>query len=101
MSKGWEFLLQYQSLTDNNLVLETVKTTLKAMAFGGIYDQIGGGFSRYATAQNWFAPHFEKMLYDNAQLVSLYAQAYRETKDPLYETIIKETLNFVRREMTS
>lgn len=101
MSKGWEFLLQYQSLTDNNLVLETVKTTLKAMAFGGIYDQIGGGFSRYATDQNWFAPHFEKMLYDNAQLVSLYAQAYRETKDPLYETIIKETLNFVRREMTS
>lgn len=101
MSKGWEFLLQYQSLSNNIEVLSAVKTTLKSMAYGGIYDQIGGGFSRYATDQNWFAPHFEKMLYDNAQLVSLYAQAYRQTKDPLYETVIKETLNFIRRELTS
>jgi uncharacterized protein YyaL (SSP411 family) len=60
------------------------------MAFGGIYDQLGGGFSRYSTDEDWLVPHFEKMLYDNAQLVSLYSHAY-QSKNPLYKTIVYET----------
>lgn len=101
MTSGWEFLLQYHYLTGNERTLQDVNKTLTAMAFGGIYDQVGGGFSRYATDEDWFAPHFEKMLYDNAQLVSLYAQAYRLSGKPLYEEVIKETLHFVSRELTS
>jgi uncharacterized protein YyaL (SSP411 family) len=75
--------------------------TLKKMAFGGIYDQIGGGFSRYATDRLWKIPHFEKMLYDNAQLISLYAEGYRLTKDPLYKQIVFETIDFSTRELCS
>ena len=71
------------------------------MARGGIYDQVGGGFSRYATDANWHAPHFEKMLYDNAQLVSLYSHAFQLTKNPLYKKIVYETIAFVKRELTS
>ena len=71
------------------------------MAKGGIYDQVGGGFSRYATDANWHAPHFEKMLYDNAQLVSLYSHAFQLTKNPLYKRIVYETIAFVKRELTS
>lgn len=100
MPMNWEFLLQYYELTRNEKALQAVKVTLKAMAFGGIYDQLAGGFSRYAVDEDWFAPHFEKMLYDNAQLVSVYAQAYQLTKKPLYKTIVEETLEFIKREMT-
>jgi hypothetical protein len=71
------------------------------MAFGGIYDQLGGGFSRYSTDANWLVPHFEKMLYDNAQLVSLYSHAYQLTKNPLYKTVVYETLAFIEQELTS
>ena len=71
------------------------------MADGGIYDQIGGGFSRYSTDAYWKVPHFEKMLYDNAQLVSLYSVAYQKTKDPAYKIIVTETLDFIKRELTS
>ena len=71
------------------------------MARGGIYDQVGGGFSRYATDVNWHAPHFEKMLYDNAQLISLYSHAFQLTKNPLYKKIVYETIAFVKRELTS
>src|ERR1035437_11027624 len=71
------------------------------MAYGGIYDQIGGGFARYSTDHYWKAPHFEKMLYDNAQLVTLYSQAFQATKKPLYKQIVFETLAFVEREMIS
>jgi uncharacterized protein YyaL (SSP411 family) len=78
-----------------------VLLTLDKMALGGIYDQIGGGFHRYSTERTWTVPHFEKMLYDNAQLVELYADAYRLTKNPLYARIIRETLVFIHREMTS
>ena len=81
---GWEFLLQHHYLTGNEEALSAVKVTLDEMAKGGIYDQIGGGFARYSTDADWFAPHFEKMLYDNAQLVSLYAHAYKLTKDETY-----------------
>jgi hypothetical protein len=71
------------------------------MAFGGIYDQIGGGFARYSTDSYWKAPHFEKMLYDNAQLVSLYSKAYQLTKNELYKNVVYQTLTFVQREMTA
>ena len=83
------------------MALKAVETTLEQMAYGGIYDQIGGGFSRYATDSNWHAPHFEKMLYDNAQLVSLYSHAFQLTKNPLYKRIVYETIAFVKRELTS
>ena len=75
-------------------------TTLRKMAFGGIYDQIGGGFARYSTDTAWKVPHFEKMLYDNAQLVSLYSQAWQLWEDPLCHDTVEETLGFIQREMT-
>jgi uncharacterized protein len=78
-----------------------VTLTLTKMAEGGIYDQLGGGFHRYSTERTWTVPHFEKMLYDNAQLVELYAQAYRDDPKPLYKRIVDETVRFVQREMTS
>ncbi len=97
---GWELLMQYHYLTGNETALQAVKITLDEMAKGGIYDQVGGGFARYSTDAKWFAPHFEKMLYDNGQLVSLYAHAYKLTKDETYAEVIRETLNFIEREMT-
>ncbi len=98
---GYQFLLHHNYLTQNTDALRAVTTTLDKMADGGIYDQIGGGFSRYSTDTYWKVPHFEKMLYDNAQLVSLYAAAYQKTKDPKYKVIVSETLNFIQRELTS
>ena len=97
---GWEYLLQYHHLTGNQQALRWVELTLNEMAKGGIYDQIGGGFARYSTDKRWFAPHFEKMLYDNGQLMSLYSHAYQLTKNPDYKRIIEQTLEFVSREMT-
>jgi uncharacterized protein len=101
MPSIWEYLLQYYYLSKNTNALKAVETTLQNMAYGGIYDQVGGGFSRYATDANWHAPHFEKMLYDNAQLVSLYSHAFQLTKNPLYKRIVYETIAFVKRELTS
>lgn len=101
MPTAWEFLLQYHYLTGEAEALEVVMTTLDHMAGGGIYDQLGGGFARYATDGQWRIPHFEKMLYDNGQLVSLYAHAYQVTRKPRYAGIIRETLAFIGREMTS
>jgi len=98
---GYQFLLHYNYLTKNKDALKAVETTLNKMADGGIYDQIGGGFSRYSTDAFWKVPHFEKMIYDNSQLVSLYASAYQATKNPYYKTIVYETLNFIERELTS
>ncbi len=85
---------------DTNL-LNHVNLTLEQMAYGGVYDQIGGGFARYSVDEKWHIPHFEKMLYDNAQLVSLYSDAYLVTKNPLYREVVEETLNFVASQMTS
>jgi hypothetical protein len=70
------------------------------MAMGGIYDQLGGGFARYSTDAQWKVPHFEKMLYDNGQLVSLYSKAYQLTKKPLYKEVVYESIGFVERELT-
>ncbi|HET7117782.1 MAG TPA: thioredoxin domain-containing protein [Hanamia sp.] len=97
----WEYLLQYYYLGGNKEALKSVETTLDNMALGGIYDQVGGGFSRYATDSIWHAPHFEKMLYDNAQLVSLYSHAFQVTGNSLYKKIVYETIDFVNRELTS
>ncbi len=98
---GYQFLLNYNYLTKQRDALNAVTITLNKMADGGIYDQLGGGFARYSTDSLWKVPHFEKMIYDNAQLVSLYANAYQATKDPYYKTIVYETLAFVNRELTS
>lgn len=80
--------------------LEMVEKTLHQMYRGGIYDHIGGGFSRYSTDEKWLVPHFEKMLYDNALLSMAYTEAYRITEDQLYKQVVKETLDYVLREMT-
>ncbi|GAB4183574.1 MAG: thioredoxin domain-containing protein [Thermoflexibacter sp.] len=95
------FLLRYYHLTKNENALKQVELTLQSMAYGGIYDQIGGGFARYSVDGEWFAPHFEKMLYDNGQLISLYAEAYSLTQTDLYKNIVYETIAFVRRELMS
>ena len=99
MPNNYEFLLQYHYMTGDKKAMEAVKTTLDRMAHGGIYDQIGGGFARYSTDTYWIAPHFEKMLYDNGQLVSLYSHAYQVTKDPLYKNTVSQTIDFVEREL--
>lgn len=101
MPATWEYLLQYHYLSGNKEALQAVETTLDNMAKGGIYDQVGGGFSRYATDSLWHAPHFEKMLYDNAQLISLYSHAFQLTGNLLYQKIVYETVGFVKRELTS
>ncbi len=95
------FLLRYYQITQRVDVFEQIKLTLDRMAMGGIYDQAGGGFARYSVDAEWFAPHFEKMLYDNGQLVGLYSEAYAAFKDDLYREIVFQTAAFVRREMTS
>jgi uncharacterized protein YyaL (SSP411 family) len=87
---------------DKDVELQKLVTlTFTKMAEGGIYDQLGGGFHRYSTERTWTVPHFEKMLYDNAQLVGLYAEAYRHDPKPLYKRVVDETVKFVLREMTS
>lgn len=101
MPNNYEFLLQYAVSAGDEALLQYVLLTLDKMAFGGIYDQAGGGFARYSTDANWKVPHFEKMLYDNSQLVSLYAQAYKVSKNKLYKDIVYETLEFISREMTA
>ena len=98
---GYQYLLYYNFITGNEDALRAVTITLDKMADGGIYDQVGGGFARYSVDDRWFAPHFEKMLYDNSQLVSLYSTVYQKTKNPRYKQIIEETLEFVNRELTS
>jgi uncharacterized protein len=101
MPSSLQFLLHFHHLSGNNDALNALTTTLDRMAFGGIYDQIGGGFARYATDQAWKIPHFEKMLYDNAQLVSVYASAFQYNRNPQYEKVLHETLEFVSSELTS
>ena len=101
MPNAYSFLLKYGHLTKKQEILDHVKITLDKMAFGGIYDQIRGGFSRYSVDNSWKVPHFEKMLYDNAQLVSLYSDAFIKFKHPLYKDIVFETLDFVEKELMS
>ena len=101
MPNNWQFLMRYAFLMQDDDVAQQVKLTLNKMAFGGIYDHMGGGFARYSVDGRWHVPHFEKMLYDNAQLVSLYSEAAVWQPDPLYIKIVDETIAFVKRELTS
>lgn len=101
MPNNYEFLLKYHHLTGNTRALEAVNTTLTNMSNGGIYDQAGGGFSRYSVDDIWMVPHFEKMLYDNGQLISLLAETYKLTKKELYKSKIDQSLQFIERELMS
>jgi len=95
-----EFLLKTFQRTGDSKPLEMADFTCRKMAQGGIYDQLGGGFHRYSTDARWLVPHFEKMLYDNAQLVRVYLHLFQITRDEFYSTIVRETLDYVAREMT-
>ncbi|MQG69743.1 MAG: thioredoxin domain-containing protein [SAR202 cluster bacterium] len=97
----WEFMLRRHARNGSASVMGAIELALDGMARGGIYDQVGGGFHRYSTDQTWLVPHFEKMLYDNALLVKLYLHAYQVTGKREHHRIVEETLDYVRREMTS
>ena len=101
MPNNYHFLLRYAYQTNDKKLQDYVNLTLTKMAYGGVFDQIGGGFSRYSVDMKWHVPHFEKMLYDNGQLVSLYADAYLITKNQLYKNIVTETLEYIKRDMTT
>jgi uncharacterized protein YyaL (SSP411 family) len=94
-----EFLLRYHLRSGDPQALKMVDLTLTRMASGGIYDQLGGGFHRYATDAGWLIPHFEKMLYDNALLARLYLHAWQVTRRPLFRRVAEETLDYLVREM--
>ena len=100
MPVNLQFLLHYGTKMQDTTILKYVETTLTKMAYGGVFDHVGGGFSRYATDERWHVPHFEKMLYDNAQLVSLYSNAWQVTKKPLYKEVVEKILFFVEKELT-
>ena len=100
MPANYNYLLRNAMASGDKELLDYVLLTLDKMAYGGVYDHIGGGFARYSTDERWHVPHFEKMLYDNAQLVSLYSDAYSVTKNPLYKEVVEQTLDFVQKELT-
>jgi hypothetical protein len=97
----WEFLLQYNYYNQDLRAIDAINLSLTKMALGGIYDQAGGGFARYSTDQQWQIPHFEKMLYDNGQLMSLFAHAYQVSKKTLYKNIVEGIALFVERDLTA
>lgn len=97
----WQFLTDHYFHSKEELSLEQLELTLDEMARGGIYDQIGGGFARYSVDAEWHVPHFEKMLYDNGQLLELYAKAYQLTGNELYRRVILDTVGWIEREMTT
>jgi uncharacterized protein YyaL (SSP411 family) len=95
----YELFLRYYSESGDERYLTMVAQTLSKMAQGGIYDHVGGGFHRYSVDAKWLVPHFEKMLYDNAQLLRIYSQAYVITREPLYKTVVEESAGYLLREM--
>ncbi|NNC51213.1 MAG: thioredoxin domain-containing protein [Flaviramulus sp.] len=101
MPNNYHFLLRFAHQYKDEQLQNYIKTTLTKMAYGGIFDQIGGGFSRYSVDEKWHVPHFEKMLYDNGQLVSLYSDAFLITKNQLYKDVVIETLKYIKQEMTT
>jgi uncharacterized protein len=101
MPSIWLWLLRYYYISKNQPALNHTIFTLRKIAQGGIYDQVGGGFARYSVDAQWFAPHFEKMLYDNAQLLSVYSEAYQVTKDDFFKTVIEDTYAWLQQEMTN
>ncbi len=94
MPNNFLFLLRYAHFSNDEAIHAIVQLTLEKMAMGGIYDQIKGGFCRYSVDDHWLVPHFEKMLYDNAQLISLYSEAFSKYKNPLYKRVIQQTIQF-------
>ncbi len=94
-----QYLLRFFHVNGNNEALDQALLSIDKMIDGGIYDQVGGGFARYSTDTEWLAPHFEKMLYDNALLISVISEAYQLTQNERYKEIIEETIEFIRREM--
>ncbi|HEX8268757.1 MAG TPA: thioredoxin domain-containing protein, partial [Flavobacterium sp.] len=101
MPNNYRFLMRYAFQNNDKKLLNFVNLTLTKMAYGGLFDTVDGGFSRYSVDMKWHVPHFEKMLYDNGQLVSLYSDAYKLTKNPIYKEVIGKTLEFVERELTT
>lgn len=101
MPNNYSFLLRYAYQKKDEKLLEFVNLTLTKMAYGGLFDTLDGGFSRYSVDMKWHVPHFEKMLYDNGQLISLYSDAYKLTKNPLYKEVIEKTLSFISKELTN
>lgn len=99
MPNNYEFLLHYLDQNEDIELKNHLLLTLDKMAQGGIYDQIGGGFARYSTDMEWKVPHFEKMLYDNAQLISLYSNAFKVFKEESYKEVVEESISFLKREM--
>jgi uncharacterized protein YyaL (SSP411 family) len=100
MPNNYLFLQRYGYQEKRQDILDFVDLTLTRMAYGGLFDTLDGGFSRYSVDMKWHVPHFEKMLYDNGQLISLYAEAYKRTKDPLYKEVIEKTHRFIKKELT-
>jgi uncharacterized protein YyaL (SSP411 family) len=99
MPSNYNYLLDHSFHFNDDYTDSFINLTLQKMAYGGIFDQIGGGFSRYSVDALWKAPHFEKMGYDNGQLLTIYAKAYKRFKDPLYLEVIDKTVNWLQREM--
>lgn len=99
LPNNWLFFLRYAVLANDEETLRHVHFTLEKIAHGGIYDQVGGGFARYSVDSKWHVPHFEKMLYDNAQLISLYSEAYQQKPTLLYKNVVFETIEWATREM--
>lgn len=100
MPVGLEFLMKYQHFEGDLVIRKFIETTLDKMAFGGIYDAVGGGFARYSVDDIWKVPHFEKMLYDNAQLIALYSKAYRIFDKKEYQLVVEQSIEFLDREMS-
>jgi uncharacterized protein YyaL (SSP411 family) len=101
MPTNLEFLQYYGHNYKDQSILNHVDLTLTKMAYGGLFDTVAGGFSRYSVDMKWHVPHFEKMLYDNAQLLSVYADAYKRSKNLLYKTVIEKTIAFIKTELTN
>ncbi|TRX22710.1 thioredoxin domain-containing protein [Flavobacterium franklandianum] len=99
MPNNYHFLLRFAFQKNDMKLFDFVNLTLTRMAYGGIFDTVDGGFSRYSVDNKWHVPHFEKMLYDNGQLISLYSDAFKLTKKPLYKEVIEKTISFVEREL--
>tara|TARA_R110002050_G_scaffold149463_1_gene276073 strand:- start:119742 stop:121763 length:2022 start_codon:yes stop_codon:yes gene_type:complete len=99
LPNNYQFLMRYAALGHHTFVDDQVQLTLQKMAFGGLYDQIGGGFTRYSTDKLWKVPHFEKMLYDNGQLISLYSEAFTRYRNPIYKQTVYQTIEFCLREL--
>ena len=101
MPNNYAFLMRYAHQNNDQELQDFVDLTLTKMAYGGLFDTVGGGFSRYSVDEKWHVPHFEKMLYDQAQLINSYLDAYQITKDEFFATVARETVDYVLRDMTS